>query len=178
MRGWKRRIFAIDLYCAADSGYIASLISTTRPTIDQPQLPSSSCRCCNTQNNQPASTAITVMRLKSTARSRPGTCCASICLTSLGPTHSRAWVLADAPGATVTPGPTSRTSACPACGTAVEKVAVSCAAGIQAVKKWCCSIAIQPPVTCLVGSDSSPNLANLSFSSLSLSLYQAAPWKL
>jgi hypothetical protein len=59
------------------------------------------------QNSQPAIAAIGVKLLKSTARSRPGTFCASICLTSFGPTHGRASVLAVAPGATVTPGPTS-----------------------------------------------------------------------
>ena len=87
-------------------------------------------------------------------------------------------MLALAPGATLTPGPSSRISAWLPCGIAVEKVLASFAPGIQAAKKWCCSIAIQPPVTCLSSCASSPYLANLRFSNLSLALNQAAPWKL
>ena len=49
MRGWNLRILAIDLYCAADSGYSASLISTTSSTIAQPQLWVS---LCNWVSNQ------------------------------------------------------------------------------------------------------------------------------
>src|SRR5690606_15508547 len=105
MRGWNLRIFAIDLYCAVDNGNITSLINTTRPTIAQPQLPSRPCSLASTQNSQPARVAIGLKLLKSTARSSPGTCCDWMLATSLGPTHSRAVVVALVPGATLKLGP-------------------------------------------------------------------------
>src|SRR3546814_7375151 len=58
----------------------------------QPQLRSRSCNLSSTQNSQPANVAAQPKEEKSTARSSPFTCCASICLTSLGPTHRRAEV--------------------------------------------------------------------------------------
>src|SRR5690554_2698561 len=51
MRGWNRRILAIDLYCAADSGYMASLTTTTRPTIAQPQFLTTSWILSSSQNS-------------------------------------------------------------------------------------------------------------------------------
>ena len=63
-------------------------------------------------------------------------------------------------------------------GVASEKVVVSFAPGIQAAKKWCWSMPIQPPVTCLSSVPSSTNLSYLRFSYLSALEYHAAPWKL
>src|SRR3546814_502220 len=49
MRGWKRRILAVDLYCAADSGNSTSLSRQTMAMIAQPQLPNSACSLASTQ---------------------------------------------------------------------------------------------------------------------------------
>jgi YidC/Oxa1 family membrane protein insertase len=108
--GWiaflQHHFFGAWIPAAGDTGTFS--LSTTSPTIDQPQLPSRPCSHCNTQNSQPARAAIGAKRLKSTARSRPGTSCAWIWLTSFGPTHRRASFCTLAPGATLTPVSTSR----------------------------------------------------------------------
>ena len=78
--------------------------------IDQPQLPTTEWIAESTTNSQPASVAMIEKREKSTARVRPGTFAASIALTSLGPTHKCARVSAFWPGATLTPGPSARTT--------------------------------------------------------------------
>src|SRR3546814_20792153 len=79
---------------------------------------------------------------------RPGTSCAASCETSFGPTHRRALVTAFSPGASVNDGPIAWMP-----WTWPEVVRPKRAAwsfcGIQAVQKWCCSSAIQPPVTVL-----------------------------
>ncbi|MNT06669.1 hypothetical protein D3C72_1413470 [compost metagenome] len=63
MRGWKRRILAPLLYCVADSGYSTIFSSTTRPTMAQPQLPTSLCTWLSTQNRPWPITAIIEKRL-------------------------------------------------------------------------------------------------------------------
>ncbi|MDQ1134167.1 hypothetical protein QE386_002762 [Pseudoxanthomonas winnipegensis] len=63
MRGWNLRILAIDLYWAEDSGNSTSLTTTTRPMIDQPQLPSRSCRWLRIQNRPEPITASGAKRL-------------------------------------------------------------------------------------------------------------------
>ncbi|MNR45151.1 hypothetical protein D3C85_1639690 [compost metagenome] len=90
-------------------------------------------------------------------------------------------MLALVPGATFTPGPTSRTTYwVPPVPWVVasEKVLLSLAPGIHAEKKWCCSMPTQPPVTSFCSGPSSTKSSYLRFSYLSVLEYHAAPWKL
>ena len=118
--------------------------------------------------------------LKSTARSRPGHVLRLDLLDQLRADPQARFGAGAGAGRDVDAGAefADQRTAAVGRGIASENVLASFVPGIHAAKKWCCSIAIQPPVTCLSSVRVLDEVVELALLVLVLALYHAAPWKL